>query len=186
MTYTEKKAIAPVIGGTAEALGGGKFANGAVTGAFVMAFNHLQEVKTTEIADGKYDWNELSVDQRAQIILDNIRQKNIEGIGTDEVTLGDFFYNLPDEVRIDIHEATVNIGGNEIKVWIDGNPFMKLGGATDKIIHQKLYNTNIEHWYRIKYGVGFWVSTPYSQIGNELIWRYLDGHLLKSDILIEP
>jgi hypothetical protein len=51
MTFTEKTAIAAVIGGTAEALGGGKpacrsgnagrFANGAVTGAFVMAFNHL-------------------------------------------------------------------------------------------------------------------------------------------------
>jgi ABC-type xylose transport system permease subunit len=29
-----------VIGGTAEKLGGGKFANGAVTGAYVMMFNH--------------------------------------------------------------------------------------------------------------------------------------------------
>ena len=51
MTFSEKTAIAAVIGGTVEALGGGKpacrsgnagrFANGAVTGAFVMAFNHL-------------------------------------------------------------------------------------------------------------------------------------------------
>jgi len=41
MTFTEKTAIAAVIGGTAEALGGGKFANGAVTGAFVEAYNHL-------------------------------------------------------------------------------------------------------------------------------------------------
>ena len=46
MTFTEKTAIAAVIGGTAEALGGGKFANGAVTGAFVMAFNHLMEPQT--------------------------------------------------------------------------------------------------------------------------------------------
>jgi hypothetical protein len=30
-------------GGTAEKLGGGKFANGAVTGAYVMMFNHLGE-----------------------------------------------------------------------------------------------------------------------------------------------
>jgi len=29
------------VGGTAEALGGGKFANGAVTGAYVMMLNHL-------------------------------------------------------------------------------------------------------------------------------------------------
>ncbi|TVR83086.1 MAG: hypothetical protein EA412_01075 [Chitinophagaceae bacterium] len=33
---------AGAIGGTAEALGGGKFANGAVTGAYVMMFNHVQ------------------------------------------------------------------------------------------------------------------------------------------------
>jgi len=32
--------IGAAIGGTAEALGGGKFANGAVTGAFVALFNH--------------------------------------------------------------------------------------------------------------------------------------------------
>ncbi len=30
-----------IIGGTTEAIGGGKFANGAVTGAYVMMFNHL-------------------------------------------------------------------------------------------------------------------------------------------------
>ena len=41
MTVIEKIAISAAIGGTAEALGGGKFANGAVTGAYVMAFNHL-------------------------------------------------------------------------------------------------------------------------------------------------
>jgi RHS repeat-associated protein len=186
MSKGAQVALAAVIGGTAEALGGGKFSNGAVTGAYVMMLNHLQEVRTSEIANGKYDWNELSEDQRAQIIFDNIRQKNIEGVGTNEVRIGDFFYNLPDDFRIDIHEATVNIGGHEIKVWIDGNQFMKLGGPFDKTIHQKLYNTNIEYWYRIKYGVGIWISTPNSQINNELIWRYLDGHLLKSDILINP
>jgi hypothetical protein len=32
--------ISAAIGGTAEALGGGKFANGAVTGAYVMMLNH--------------------------------------------------------------------------------------------------------------------------------------------------
>jgi len=33
---------AAAIGGTAEALGGGKFANGAITAAYVVLFNHLQ------------------------------------------------------------------------------------------------------------------------------------------------
>jgi len=41
MSTADKIVLSSVIGGTAEALGGGKFANGAVTGAFVMAFNHL-------------------------------------------------------------------------------------------------------------------------------------------------
>jgi len=41
MKIAEKIALSVVIGGTAEKLGGGKFANGAVTGAYVMMFNHL-------------------------------------------------------------------------------------------------------------------------------------------------
>jgi hypothetical protein len=41
MSLGAKVAMSAVIGGTAEKLGGGKFANGAVTGAYVMMFNHL-------------------------------------------------------------------------------------------------------------------------------------------------
>ncbi|KAF0204072.1 MAG: hypothetical protein FD170_761 [Bacteroidetes bacterium] len=41
MSGAERIAISAAIGGTAEALGGGKFANGAVTGAYVMALNHM-------------------------------------------------------------------------------------------------------------------------------------------------
>jgi hypothetical protein len=43
MSTADKIVLSSVIGDTAEALGGGKFANGAVTGAFVMAFNHLED-----------------------------------------------------------------------------------------------------------------------------------------------
>ena len=43
MAGIEKITISAAIGGTAEALGGGKFANGAVTGAYVMALNHMRE-----------------------------------------------------------------------------------------------------------------------------------------------
>lgn len=41
MSFETKIALSAAIGGTAEALGGGKFANGAITGAYVMMFNHL-------------------------------------------------------------------------------------------------------------------------------------------------
>ena len=34
-----------IVGGTASELGGGKFTNGAMTGAFVMLFNHLEHQK---------------------------------------------------------------------------------------------------------------------------------------------
>lgn len=44
-----------LVGGTASVLSGGKFANGAVTGAFVYAFNHLassrREATTTTLSD---------------------------------------------------------------------------------------------------------------------------------------
>ncbi|MGE5317100.1 MAG: hypothetical protein ACM3ME_03830 [Chloroflexota bacterium] len=39
MNNLEKIALSAVIGGSAEALGGGKFANGAVTGAYVILFS---------------------------------------------------------------------------------------------------------------------------------------------------
>ncbi|NOU45787.1 MAG: hypothetical protein HOO86_01850 [Bacteroidales bacterium] len=41
MNGISKITLSAVIGGTAESLGGGKFANGAVTGAYVMMLNHL-------------------------------------------------------------------------------------------------------------------------------------------------
>jgi RHS repeat-associated protein len=43
MDIGSKVALSAALGGTAEVLGGGKFANGAVTGAYVMMFNHLME-----------------------------------------------------------------------------------------------------------------------------------------------
>ena len=39
-------AVEAAIGGTAEALGGGKFANGAITGAYVVLFNHATYTTT--------------------------------------------------------------------------------------------------------------------------------------------
>jgi hypothetical protein len=47
MSIGAQVTMSAVIGGTAEKLGGGKFANGAVTGAYVMMFNHLNDKKAT-------------------------------------------------------------------------------------------------------------------------------------------
>jgi hypothetical protein len=43
MTIGDKVILSAAIGGTAEALGGGKFSNGAVTGAFVYLLNHASQ-----------------------------------------------------------------------------------------------------------------------------------------------
>ena len=49
---------AAVVGGTASELGGGKFANGAVTGAYTMLFNHMQNHGGIPRRNpGKADWN---------------------------------------------------------------------------------------------------------------------------------
>ncbi len=54
MDIGAKVALSAALGGTAEALGGGKFANGAVTGAYVMMFNHLMEQGQVEKFQKKY------------------------------------------------------------------------------------------------------------------------------------
>jgi len=51
-------ATAAIVGGTASVIGGGKFANGAATGAFVYAFNQaastFETIKNTGVAFAKY------------------------------------------------------------------------------------------------------------------------------------
>jgi len=53
MSTADKIVLSSVIGGTAEALGGGKFANGAVTGAFVEMYNHLHGEKARKELQNK-------------------------------------------------------------------------------------------------------------------------------------
>jgi hypothetical protein len=54
--------MSAVIGGTAEALGGGKFANGSVIGAYVMMFNHLG-----------HDWRERKASLKMKALALTIR-----------------------------------------------------------------------------------------------------------------
>ena len=43
MKFNAGKVLASsIVGGTASVIGGGKFANGAITGAYVMLFNHMR------------------------------------------------------------------------------------------------------------------------------------------------
>ena len=50
-TFEDKIAMSAVVGGTAGELGGGKFANGAVSAAFVMMFNEMGHPKIKSLFD---------------------------------------------------------------------------------------------------------------------------------------
>jgi hypothetical protein len=60
MSLGAKVTMSAVIGGTTEKLGGGKFANGAVTGAYVMMFNHLASKPQTRAT--KHTLNQSQID----------------------------------------------------------------------------------------------------------------------------
>jgi hypothetical protein len=83
MIGLQKIAISAAIGGTAEALGGGKFANGAVTGAYVMAFNHLGSQFGKKDPDAEHasvygkDFNDQKAAQRFSARMANKYNKEI-------------------------------------------------------------------------------------------------------------
>ncbi len=66
MGLTAKISINAIIGGIAEALGGDKFANGAITGSFVGLFNHLAQ--HGQIPDMKYLDKLIKVDIRQGLV----------------------------------------------------------------------------------------------------------------------
>ena len=73
MIGLQKIAISAAIGGTAEALGGGKFANGAVTGAYVYLLNHMSHTNTK--GEGKKQPKPKRVVQKAMNYLQHMTIK---------------------------------------------------------------------------------------------------------------
>ena len=79
MSVAGQVVMSAAIGGTAEALGGGKFANGAVTGAYVMMFNHMGRKSNPEPTGIKfydeqgnliYNTNKEGAENRIYVIRD--------------------------------------------------------------------------------------------------------------------
>ncbi len=110
--------IGAAIGGTAEALGGGKFANGAVTGAFVGLFNHgmhLEELQ--EVTDKKPRLINLKSETAGQDLInlmEKIEKSNMSGDINDVVDLSDFQMiegetNLQFDNSYDGHYAKINV-----------------------------------------------------------------------------
>ena len=195
MSMGDKVIMSAIIGGTAEPLGGGKparrsvcgggFANGAVTGAYVMMINHMihqeyQSQKRKGMA-GRWDWQKLNNNQKAQVIIDNIREAYIDGDGA--VKISNFFYNVPtgENISINIDGAIVDIGGEQVKLWITGSLNLTLGAASDYNKYG-LYNHSIDTpFYQLKfsYNAGLMITTYYEY--RNLITPYINGEALKNE-----
>jgi hypothetical protein len=128
MSTMDKIVLSSVIGGTAEALGGGKFSNGAVTGAFVEAYNHLQyqievnEFKKKWSGFPQKDYDYLSDSERAEHIFNAIKYSNENGMNG-MIPLNSIFDNLKNNNTlqnsgIKINKTHVAIEGYEYTVQI--------------------------------------------------------------------
>jgi len=168
--------VGAAIGGTAEALGGGKFANGAVTGAFIGLFNDAMhqvqtEIKHVKSMSGKWDWKELNDDLRAQVIIDNLKEWDY----TRDPELSDFFTNSPKSPSININGANVVIDGKSMKVWIS----MRTAAP---IVSAMAYHSNPPGLFGYPSDVYFakiaWGSVLYMysyESNGSLLYNYIDN-----------
>jgi hypothetical protein len=99
-------AISAVLGGTVEVLGGGKFSNGAISGAYIMLLNHMtahsQNSNYMEIEDESLssqdrpvsiDWHKATDAERNNHIVYMLEYG--ENRGSTVINIHDFFTNLP-------------------------------------------------------------------------------------------
>ena len=122
-----------VVGGTASVLGGGKFANGAVTGAFVMLFNHMShsERKDGEIEarKSKVDFQKATDQQKIDQLLYAFDYENMKFRETGEYSgldLNDYFDNLPNNKDDNFgFKGNTNIEGMSIEVKVVSFPGFK-------------------------------------------------------------
>lgn len=120
--------VGATLGGTAEALGGGKFANGAITGAFVVLFNHLghpqqDNNETNQNQDGnetnhkreKIDFQESESKTVVQLL--KAAKESEDGY----IVLEDYFTNIPynDNALIyNVASVPISFNGNQCFVTV--------------------------------------------------------------------
>ena len=93
--------MSAIVGGTASELGGGKFANGAVTGAFVMMYNHMAHLmphKRMHAVDNPAPWD-LNGDGQLSLSEANNWYRNGNGA---EVTIDASYLSVYDGDEYDI------------------------------------------------------------------------------------
>ncbi len=130
---------AAVVGGTASELGGGKFANGAVTGAYTMLFNHMAHQKQ-EKSSQKPDWNKLSDSEKTKYFLE--AAKNSETL---QVNVHDIFDNFTPQNSNGTYQGfrtqkpvIVLLGNKEFTVTMDIPILVNKNGGYNSIINMEI------------------------------------------------
>jgi len=111
--------IGAAIGGTAEALGGGKFANGAVTGAFVGLFNHGMHPPQKKVPSQQW------LEQKAQAIIEWERNRE-QGVINNTKPKGQqiFDLNFPGFSNDESYYGWANDpASNKVTIEIEGKQY---------------------------------------------------------------
>lgn len=160
-SFTVKAIAGAVVGGTASRLGGGKFANGAVTGAFVQMFNHGMSTAKNSYSVRKQKVLETDMAPVAKAYLDRVTfLGKLRGLVTD--TLGMLrpsfsmenvrtYYKRIDTIRIDTYKydgATHRLVGIEFgtstqQVWnVTGGAVSGFVTAEDGLYYKEDWEIN--------------------------------------------
>jgi uncharacterized protein YcbK (DUF882 family) len=115
---------AAVLGGTVSKIGGGKFANGAVTGAFVQAFNHDGHKGTTK------EKSEPLTKEESELL-----QRNVNGL--------DKLDSLTPEMRAKAERMLVDLAGKGRQMRIVFGP--RDQATNDELVRQGLASPNSKH-----------------------------------------
>lgn len=124
--FTLRTTIAGVVGGTASEIGGGKFSNGAVSGAFVHMFNAENILKKLTFSEAKKHYIENTGKQisvlASSVDLSKVKVSDFKYIGhTRGVQLffhGDEYSSLNDALTYG-GITLVYVGGNQVAIYPD-------------------------------------------------------------------
>ena len=139
-TTSGQLVTAAVVGGTASELGGGKFANGAVTGAYTMLFNHMAHQKDDNNGTQRPDWSKLSDSERTKYLLEAARNSE-----TLQVNVHDVFENFNPQNSSGAYQGfrtnqpvTVLLGNKEFTITMDIPILVNKNGGYNPIINMEI------------------------------------------------
>ena len=188
MSVGAKVAMSAVIGGTAEKLGGGKFANGAVTGAFVMMLNHLGKHGKGRSSIPHYDelppvnntknWEYARVEGVDYLFFDNqwidLPPNDIIYRGKDPDPLG------TGDIEVTIPRETIAVYNHIKKQEVLWGTLTGAGIESISSIAKTLHNLSV-HGVRIS-PVGFTISYISGSSARVL---YMDLQMRKHDLQVD-